>query len=443
MMCRAWVLMACALFICANPSAAQVREPTPQGQTLIPEAARPTSDFDVERATRAYLDSIPAEQRAKSDAYFEGGYWLQLVGLLYGLGVAAILLFGRVSAWLRDRAERITRMPWLQTTLYAAAWIALTTLMTLPLSLYQDWFREHQYGLSNLSLLAWLGEQAKSLLIGMILGSVVIAVIYAFVRRRSENWWLSASVVSVVFLLFVSFIYPVFLAPVFNDYKPLGAGPVRDATLALARANGVPANEVFWFDASKQTTRISANVSGLFNTTRISLNDNLLAKTSIPEVNAVMAHELGHYVLNHSFRRTLELGLLLTIGFALTQWAQARLLRHYGDRWRVRGAADIAGLPLVVALLSIWFFLMIPLTNSIIRTAESEADLYGLNAAREPHGFASVAMRLSTYRKLDPSPLEEMLFFDHPSGRSRVTMAMRWFKEHPDAGVAGTSALAR
>ena len=87
--------------------------------------------------------------------------------------------------------------------------------------------------------------------------------------------------------------------------------------------------------------------------------------------------------------------------------------------------------------------MMTPLTNSIIRTAEEEADLFGLNAAREPHGFASVAMRLSPYRKLDPSPLEEMLFFDHPSGRSRVTMAMRWFKEHPDAGVAGTSAPPR
>jgi STE24 endopeptidase len=443
MLCRALVLMACALFICANPGAAQVREAIPQGQTLIPDAARPTSDFDVERATRAYLDSIPAEQRAKSDAYFEGGYWLQLIGLLYGLGVAAILLFGRVSARMRDRVERITRQPWLQTMLYAAAWIALTALMTLPLSLYQGWFRELQYGLSNLSLPGWFGEQAKSLLIGMIFGSVVIAIIYAFVRRRGGNWWLSASVVSVLFVLFVQFVGPVFVAPVFNDYKPLGAGPVRDATLALARANGVPANEVFWFDASKQTTRISANVSGLFSTMRISLNDNLLGKTSVPEINAAMAHELAHYVLNHGFKFTLQLGLLLTVGFALTQWAQGRLLSLYGDRWRVRGAADIAGLPLVAALLSIWFFLMTPLTNSIVRTAEKEADLFGLNAAREPHGFASVAMRLSTYRKLDPSPLEEMLFFDHPSGRSRVAMAMRWFKEHPDAGVAGMSAPSR
>lgn len=442
-MLRYVLLALCALVLCASPCAAQMREPVPQGQTLVPDAARAGAGFDVERATRAYLDSIPADQRAKSDAYFEGGYWLQLASLLYGLGIAAILLFGRISARMRDRVERITRQPWLQTMLYAAAWIALTTLMTLPLSLYQGWFREHQYDLSNLSLPAWLGEEAKGLLIAILFGPAVLALIYAFVRRNSGNWWLPASVVSGLFLVFVNFIAPVFLAPIFNDYKPLNPGPVRDTTLALARANGVPANEVFWFDASKQTTRISANVSGLFNTTRISLNDNLLAKTSVPEINAAMAHELGHYVLNHSLKLTLQQALLLTVGFALTQWAQRRLLNRFGDRWRVRGPADIAGLPLVVALLSIWFFLMTPLTNSIIRAAEVEADLYGLNAAREPHGFASVAMRLSTYRKLDPSPLEEILFFDHPSGRSRVTMAMQWFKEHPDAGVARTSAPSR
>lgn len=432
-------LLLCTVLAFATPMvAAQPSEPIPQGQTLIPDAARPAADFDVERAVRAYLDSVPAEQRAKSDAYFEGGYWLQLAGLLYGLAVAAVLLFGRISARMRDRMERVSRRTWLQTLLYAAAWIALTTLMTLPLSLYQDWFRERQYGLSNLSLPAWFGEEAKGLFFAIVLGSLLIMVIYTFVRRRS-GWWLPASLASVVFLMFLNFIYPVFVAPVFNDYKPLGAGPVRDATLALARANGVPATDVFWFDASRQTTRISANVSGLFNTTRISLNDNLLNKTSLPEINAVMAHELGHYVLNHSFKWMLQWALVLAAGFALTQWAQRRLVERFGSRWGLRGPADVAGFPLIVALLSVWFFLMTPLTNTITRTAEAEADIYGLNAAREPHGFASAAMRLSTYRKLEPSPLEEAIFFTHPSGRSRVTMAMKWFKENRDAGVAGSA----
>src|SRR5262245_56063870 len=160
-------------------------------------------------------------------------------------------------------------------------------------------------------------------------------------------------------------------------------------------------------------------------TTRISLNDNLLGKTSVPEIKAVMAHELGHFVLDHGFKLTIEFGLVFAVGFAVVQSLQVRLLARYGQRWGVRDAVDVAGLPLVVALLSAWFFLMTPVTNSIVRMNEVEADLFGLNAAREPHGFASCAMRLASYRKLQPTPLEEFVFFDHPSGRTRVHSAMQ------------------
>lgn len=237
-------------------------------------------------------------------------------------------------------------------------------------------------------------------------------------------------------MLLVNFIAPVFLAPAFNHFQPLRPGPVRDAVLSLARANGVTTQDVYWFDASKQTTRISANVSGLGNTMRISLNDNLLGKTSLPEINAVMAHELGHYVLNHPFKLVLQMGLVLAAGFAFTQWAQRRLVARWGSAWGLRGPDDIAGLPAVIALLSVWFFLMTPVTNSIVRNAESEADMFGLNAAREPHAFASAAMRLAAYRKLEPSALEEFVFYDHPSGRTRVRMSMTWFAENPSAGAA-------
>ncbi|MGH6624529.1 MAG: M48 family metallopeptidase [Burkholderiaceae bacterium] len=436
-MIRIWASCLAALFLlAATPGHAQVTEPQPQGQVQIPAAARPSADFDIERATRAYLDTIPAAERAKSNAYFEGGYWLQLWGLLYGLGIAALLLFGRISARLRNFAERVTRRPSLQALIYAAGYIVLITILSLPLSFYQEYFREHQYGMSNQTFAAWVGDSAKGLLVFVIVGSLVLALIYTFVRRSQGNWWLPATVISIVSIFLLVFLAPVFISPLFNDFRPLGAGPVRDSVLSLARANGIRVDNVYWFDASKQTKRISANVSGFGNTMRISLNDNLLATTSVPEIKAVMAHEMGHYVLNHSLKYLLQLGLVMGIGFALIQWAQRRLLARWGARWDVRGPTDVAGIPLVVALLSLWFFVMTPVTNSIIRIHESEADIFGLNAAREPHGFASTAMRISNYRKLDPSPLEEMLMFDHPSGATRVRMAMTWLKENPDAGAA-------
>jgi STE24 endopeptidase len=187
---------------------------------------------------------------------------------------------------------------------------------------------------------------------------------------------------------------------------------------------------VRWFDASKQTKRISANVSGLFGTTRVSLNDNLLERTSLPEIKAVLGHEIGHYVLHHSLRHVFYYTLLFGVGFVLLERLHQHALARWGARWGVRERADPAGLPLAIGILSVYFFLTTPLTNRSIYAAEAEADLYGLNAAREPHGFATVAMRLGAYRKLEPSPLEELFLYDHPSGRRRVEMAMRWLAEN-------------
>jgi STE24 endopeptidase len=121
---------------------------------------------------------------------------------------------------------------------------------------------------------------------------------------------------------------------------------------------------------------------------------------------------------------------VLAGGFAFVHWGFGRALARWGGRWRVRGIGDVAGLPLLGALLSVYMFVMTPVLNSIIRVNEAEADLFGLNAAREPEGFAEVALKLGEYRKLEPGPIEEWIFFDHPSGRSRIRMAMRWKAEH-------------
>jgi STE24 endopeptidase len=166
------------------------------------------------------------------------------------------------------------------------------------------------------------------------------------------------------------------------------------------------------------------------------LNDNLLKKTSLPEIRAVVGHEMGHYVLNHPLKLAVYVTLLLGIAFAVVNLALERALARWGPPLGLRDRADPAGLPLVVALFSIVWFLLTPLVNTVIRSVEVEADAFGLNAAREPQGFAMVSMRLSTYRKLHPSPLEEFIFYDHPSGYDRVRRAMIWVKENQSAAPA-------
>jgi STE24 endopeptidase len=231
-------------------------------------------------------------------------------------------------------------------------------------------------------------------------------------------------------LIFSMVIGPVYLAPLFNTYTRLEEPVVRGPILGLARAQGVPSEDVWVADASRQTKRVSANVSGLLGSLRITLNDNLLHRCSLAEIESVMAHELGHYVLNHVEKSLLFFALLIAGGFAFLRLAFDRLVARFGGRWGVQGIADPAGLPLVVLLFSTWFLVTAPLVNGWIRVQEAEADLFALNAAGQPDGEARVDLMLGEYRKLDPGPLEEALLYDHPGGRSRIMMAMRWKAEH-------------
>jgi STE24 endopeptidase len=399
----------------------------------IPDAARPGPQFDVDRATEAYLNLLSPEQRAQSDAYFEGGYWIRLWQLLYGFGVAAVLLFTGLSRRMRDLARRITRWRWAQTALYAVFWIVIGGfILDAPMTIYTDFVREKQYGLATQDFGGWFGDQVKSLIVTLIVAPLMLALLYAAVRRAGARWWIWASGIAFVFILFTIMLSPVFVEPLFNTYKPLRDGEMRQAILSLARANQIPTDNVVEFDASKQTTRISANVAGFAGTTRVALNDNLIEKTSLPEIKAVMGHEMGHYVLNHSLRLTIYLTLVLTFGFWFVHRLFDKSLARWGQRFGLEDRADPAALPLAVAILGLFFFLATPVLNSIVRQAEAEADAFGLNAAREPNGFAMAAMRLSTYRKIHPGALEEIIFYDHPSGYARVHGSMQWLKENQD-----------
>jgi STE24 endopeptidase len=232
--------------------------------------------------------------------------------------------------------------------------------------------------------------------------------------------------VALVFLVFVVLISPVYIDPLFNKYELLADVRVKDEIVRLARASGIETQDVYQFDASRQTTRVSANVSGFLGTMRIRLNDNLLNRSSLPEIKAVMGHEIGHYVLNHVYETIVFFAIVLVGGFAFVRSSFDSALRRWGSGWSIEGIGDVAGLPLLAALLSVYFFLLTPILNTYVRVNEAEADLYGLQAAREPEGFADVALKLGEYRKLEPGPIEEWLFFDHPSGRSRIRMAMQW-----------------
>ncbi len=398
--------------------------------TQVPAAAQPSAHFDASAATEAYMAMIPPAAKTRSDAYFEGGYWLILWDFLYASAVSLLLLNLRWSARMRDLAERITRFKWLQTFVYWVEYLLLVTVLGFPLEFYEGFVREHKYGLATQSFGPWMGDQGKALLVALVLGGIAVVLLFAIVRRLRQTWWIWGSIAMLALMVVAIAISPVYLQPIFNKVTRLNDPKVTVPILRMAHANGIPANDVYQIDASKQTTRISANVSGFANTTRITLNDNLLRRGSPEEIQAVMGHEMGHYVMNHIPKSILFFLVVIVGSFAYLRWALAWTLARWGARWQIRDIADPAVLPLVFLLSGILFFVLTPVMNTETRTQEKEADMFGLNAARQPDGFAQAAIHLAEYRKMRPGPLEEWVFFDHPSGYDRIHSAMVWKGEN-------------
>ncbi len=392
--------------------------------------------MDVNAATRAYLDTLQGPAREQSDAYFEGTYWLLLWGTLVTVAIDWIILRSKMSVGFRALGERLFSNSFMVTWVTAFLYVVVTTVVALPWTIYTGYIREKQYDLLDLDFGPWFSDQLTSFAISLVVGPLAIAVVYAVIQRAQKTWWVLGTAVTGVILMVGMILSPVFIAPLFNTYSEMEDGPVRDRIVAIAQDYDVPTDKIYVFDQSKQDKRISANVSGFGPTIRIALNDNLLERTTDDEVLAVTAHELGHYVLNHGAWRVATFMSIIGLGLFLTSRMAPVLIHRFGQKWGIRDLGDPASIPVLAIILSIYFLLATPLINNIIRLQESQADAFGLQAAKEPDAFARAAMRLSEYRKLEPSGLEEFLFYTHPSGQTRVRHSMQWKADNvPDATI--------
>ncbi|HSH39984.1 MAG TPA: M48 family metallopeptidase [Chthoniobacterales bacterium] len=421
MRCVAVLLL--VLTFAASAAVAQESSPAPT-LVVVPAAAQNVSDPVA--ATRAWLDTVPTDKRERSDAYFEGGYWLILWNFLLSAAMSLLLLGTRISARMRDFAERTSRFKFVQVLIYAVPYILITSLLAFPFTAYQSFFREHAYGMATQTFGQWFAEQLKGLALSLVMTPLALGGLYAVFRRAPRTWWIWGTAVVLAFMVFGMLIGPVYIQPLFNTYKPLTDPAISEPILELARANNIPVTQVFEVDASRQTKRISANVSGFLGTTRIALNDNLLTQCTLPEIRHVMGHEMGHYVLNHTGKLLLMFGSLFLVSFAVARVSFGFAVKRWGDKWGVRGIADPAGLPLLMLIFSTVLFVLTPIRKTVTRVVEAQADAFALDKARQPDAAAAVALKLGSYRKLDPGPLEEFVFFDHPSGRARIQMAMEW-----------------
>jgi STE24 endopeptidase len=377
--------------------------------------------FDPQAATTAYIDSLGVDALAKAAAYTAGNHWL----LLWGLVVAAAVTWVVVRSGLLDRiARRLGRRgPNLRAFIVSAVFFVVSSFLYLPWTFYSEWWRERSYGRTSQPLGDFAGQELISVLILAVLGGLFFVGVYALIRRAGRRWWLWSGAFTAVALAAFLLAAPVFIEPIFNDYKPVPAGEVRDALVGMAAEAGVPTDRIFVYDGSRQSNNFTANVSGVAGSARVAISDVAFKGASLDEVKAVTGHEIGHYVLRHTRQLVILLSLLAIVFFFLADRLFPRFARAFGSSATL---SDPTGLPVLLFMATLFGLLAQPVINFESRQAETAADRYSLETVGLPDALASALVKTAEYRNPRPQPLQEWLFYTHPSVERRVRTAMEW-----------------
>jgi STE24 endopeptidase len=386
--------------------------------------------FDPAAAVAAYLATLSPAAHARATAYTQGDHWLLLWGWVVSVAVAVLIVGTDVLPRLADRLQRTRKRPVLVSLVLGLVYSLLTWLLALPWAVYADWWREKTYGLTSQSWLGWFGQGAAEAAIGAATTAVFLVGLYWIMRRAPRSWWIWAAGLFTAGSAIMLLASPVLIEPLFNRFTPAPAGAARDAVVELAKAAGVPPNRIFIYDGSRQSNRYTANVSGLMGSARVAMSDVMAKKgADLGEVRAVVAHEMGHYAHHHALWLTLGFGGLSLIGFGFAGLVYPLVARLIGA-WNVQGIADPAGLPALGVIAATLTLLATPLINTATRRAEAAADRFSLVHAEEPDGLARALVKTIEYRAASPSPVEEALFYDHPSVARRIRAAMDWKAAH-------------
>ena len=382
--------------------------------------------FDPGSATAQYIDSLGPAALQKAYDYTLGKEWL----LLWGLVAAAVVTWLIVRSGLLDRLqERINpRRQNLSAFLVGLAYFLLSAVLTLPWTLYADYFREKSYGRTSQPLGDFLGQAALSTAITALVGALFVIGVYALMRRAGRRWWIWSGALTAAVLAFVILLSPVLVEPLFNKYQPVPPGPVRDAVVSMAKRASIPEDKVFMYDGSRQSNNFTANAGGVGSTARVAISDVALKDASLDEVRAVTGHEIGHYVLNHTWMGIAFFAISATLLFWIADRTFPRFARLFGSSARLD---EPRGIPVLMFMASLFALVTMPLFSGFARMIEWQADNYSLRTENRPDALASALVKTAEYRYPRPSRIQELLFYDHPSVERRVRNAMEWKAAHP------------
>jgi STE24 endopeptidase len=381
--------------------------------------------FDPNAATARYIDSLGPAALHKAHEYTVGKEWM----LLWALVVSAIVTWLIVRSGILDRLE--AKIPERRRNLRAfvvcAVFLIVSALLTLPWSLYADYFREKSYGRTSQPLSDFLMQGGIAIVITALVGGLFLTGVYWLMRRTGRRWWLWSGALTAVALALFMLLAPVLIEPLFNKYEPVPPGQVRNAVVAMAGRAGIPPNKVYMFNGSRQSNNFTANAGGVGSTARVAVSDVAFKNASLDEVRAVTGHEIGHYVLKHTWWGILFFSVMAIAFFWLADRLFPSVARRFGTSATI---IDPRGVPVLIFVVGLLNLLCSPLLNTFSRTLETQADAYSLRTENRPDALSSALVKTAEYRYPRPSKLEEIIFYDHPSVERRVRTAMEWKAAH-------------
>ncbi len=413
---------------------AQPQNPASQETGAPAATAAAPSSTVAEKKVTAY--TLPPDLSRKAHNLGKIAFWGQIVTFVYSVIILLLILKWKLAPKFRDWAEKTTSARFLQALIFAPLFFFTFDFLSLPPGIARHWI-VMKYGLSIQGWGSWLWDWTKGELIGFVIATILVWILYAVIRKSPRGYWFYFWAVSLALGIFLFFLTPVVIDPLFNKFEPLAQ---KDPALTVSlekmvqrAGQDIPPERMFWMGASAKVTELNAYVTGLGATKRVVVWDNTIAKMTTPQIVFVAGHEMGHYVLNHVWKGIAFFGVLLFIFYYLVFHLIGSALARWGSGWGIRGIDDYASLPALLLMLTVLFFITSPIGSGFSRYLEHQADQYGLEVTHglTPDSSQIGAQSFQILGEVDladpnPNPVDIFLFYDHPAIPDRVRYSLSY-----------------